>query len=239
MNLHRTAFPVAACLGAALAILTAADAQAAPVPAKITLHYDVKMYGMSLAEGIETLEHDGKTYRITSEAKGKGVVAALYPGAIRREARGTIVPQGLRTLEFQDQRGDREPMRALFDWDRKTILQSRDGKSEIIKMPEDASDRLSFFYQYAFAPLPLRELHVTAVDGRGTTRYNFLPGVREKLVTPLGELDTVKIVKQRDGPDDKGTEVWFAPALHYLPVRILVIEKNGDRADQIISRIEQ
>jgi hypothetical protein len=116
---------------------------------------------------------------------------------------------------------------------------THDGKSETIAMPADAIDRLSFFYQFAFAPLPLRELHYVAVDGKGTTQFNFLPGVREKLPTALGELDTIRLTKRREAPDDKQTEVWLAPSLHYLPVRVLVTDNNGNRADQIISRIEQ
>jgi hypothetical protein len=214
-------------------------AEAAPPPPKITLYYDVKMAGITLAEAIETLEHDGSSYRISSEAKGKGVVAVLYRGAIRRSVHGTVTAQGLRPAEFEDQRGDKQPARAAFDWGRRTVTQSHDGKTETIELPADASDRLSFFYQFAFVPLPARDLRVTAVDGKGMTKFHFLPGVREKLPTPLGDLDTIKLVKKKDGPDDKGTEVWLAPALHHLPVRVLITEKNGDRADQIISRIEQ
>jgi hypothetical protein len=223
-----------------LAIAVGALAGEAPrLPPKVTLFYDVKMAGFTLAEAVETLEHDGNQYRISSEARGKGVVAVLYRGAIRRTVQGAITPQGLRPAEFEDQRGDRPPARAAFDWGRRTVTQSRDGKAETVALPEDATDRLSFFYQFAFVPLPARELRVTAIDGRGMTRFHFQAGVREKLATPLGELDTIKLVKVKDGPDDKGTEVWLAPAFHYLPVRVLVTERNGDRADQIISRIEQ
>jgi hypothetical protein len=230
--------PFTVFFACALVLSIAGGAFAAPPP-KITLYYDVKMAGITLAEAIETLEHDGLGYRITSEAKGKGVIAALYRGAIRRSVHGTITPQGLRPAEFEDQRGDKQPARAAFDWERRTVTQSHDGKAETIELPADASDRLSFFYQFAFVPLPAGDLRVTAVDGKGMSRFHFLPGVREKLPTPLGDLDTIKLVKKKDGPDDKGTEVWLAPTLHYLPVRVLITGNNGDRADQIISRIEQ
>jgi hypothetical protein len=216
-----------------------AAAHAAGLPAKITLYYDGEFAGMPLAEGIETLEQDGKTYRITSEARGKGIVAALYKGAIKRSVRGTVTAQGLRPEEYQDQRGDREPTKAQFDWSRKTVTFNHDGKSEIRPMPADAIDRLSFSYQFAFVAVPGHELHYTAVDGKGTTEFNFAPGVREKLMTALGELDTVKLVKRPDGPGDKQTEVWLAPSLHNLPVRVMIIDGDGRRADQIISRIEQ
>jgi hypothetical protein len=222
---------------AALTIASGAIA-AAPLAPRTTLYYDISMAGVVLAEGTETLEQDGRTYHISSEAKGKGIIASLYRGAIRRSAHGTVSPQGLRPAEYQDQRADKEPTRVQFDWNRKTITLHYDGKAETIPMPANALDRLSFFYQFAFIPPPAGELHVTAVDGKGTTQFNFLAPVREKLMTPLGELDTVKLTKRPDGPNDKQTEVWLAPALHNLPVRVLVTDNNGNKADQVISRIE-
>jgi hypothetical protein len=239
MNMFHQKYFSAKRAGAFIALLFAGAALAGPLPAKVTLYYDIKMAGVSLAEGVEMLEQDGKTYRITSEAKGKGIVASLYRGAIKRAVHGSIAPLGLRPDEYQDQRGDRDPTRAKFDWGRKTLVLTHDGNSETRAMPADAIDRLSFFYQFAFVPLPARDLHYTAVDGKGTTRFNFAAPVREKLATPLGELDTVKLTKQRDGPDDKETEVWLAPSLNYLPVRVLITDNNGNRADQMISRIEQ
>ena len=47
----------------------------------------------------------------------------------------------------------------------------------------------------------------------------------------------MRLVKQRENKDDKETEIWFASSRDYLPVRILVIEKNGVRIDQVLTRI--
>jgi hypothetical protein len=44
-------------------------------------------------------------------------------------------------------------------------------------------------------------------------------------------------VKVRDGPDDKSTDIWFAAEHDFLPVRILVVEKDGTRSDQVVTRI--
>jgi hypothetical protein len=231
--------PLLAKFTAAAALAFAAGAiAAAPLAPRTTLYYDISMAGVVLAEGTETLEQDGKTYRISSEARGKGIVASLYRGAIKRSVSGTVHPQGLRPTEFQDQRADHDPAIAHFDWNKKTITFNHEGKAETIPMPANAIDRLSFFYQFAFVPLPTGELHVIAVDGKGTTQFNFLAPVREKLMTPLGELDTVKLTKRPDNPGDKQTEVWLAPALHNLPVRVLVTDNSGNKADQLISRIE-
>ena len=71
---------------AALALWTAA-VQAAP-PERITLTYEMKRNGTVLGEISETLEHDGRTYAITSEVRGRGILALF--GVLKRTSRGRI-----------------------------------------------------------------------------------------------------------------------------------------------------
>jgi hypothetical protein len=50
-------------------------------------------------------------------------------------------------------------------------------------------------------------------------------------------MQTLHIAKVPDGPDDKSTDIWFAAERDFLPVRALVVEKDGTRSDQMITRI--
>ena len=38
---------------------------------------------------------------------------------------------------------------------------------------------------------------------------------------------------------DQTLDLWFAPALGYLPVRMVLSQGNGDRLDQQLSRLER
>ena len=49
--------------------------------------------------------------------------------------------------------------------------------------------------------------------------------------------EALKLVKQRDPGDDRGTELWLAVRHHYVPVRVLVVEKDGTRLDQVATRV--
>jgi hypothetical protein len=40
-----------------------------------------------------------------------------------------------------------------------------------------------------------------------------------------------------DGPGDRATDIWFATERDHLPVRALVVDKDGTRADQVLARI--
>jgi len=218
-----------------------AGACAAQPPHKLSLTYDISYNGVVAAELTEVLEHDGKSFSLSSEGRGKGIGALLYRGAAKRSCRGEITGAGLRPLEYRDQRGDKPAAVARFDWARKTLTQEHGGKNETTDMVPALQDRLSFLYNYAFQSppdlKPGRQIKVTLTDGKGLTRFHYEVAGRETLKTPAGELETVRLVKRRENKDDKETEIWFASSRDYLPVRILVIETDGARIDQVLTRI--
>ncbi|HEX4798194.1 MAG TPA: DUF3108 domain-containing protein [Burkholderiales bacterium] len=218
---------------AALALWIAAG-QAAP-PGRITLHYDMSRNGTVLGYVVETLEHDGESYTITSELRGRGILALF--GVLKRTSRGRVTPQGLRPDEFRDQRGSSWAVSAKFDWDAHSVTQERKGESETLKMQGTAQDPLSLAYSFAFAPPKSKEYEVTRADGRGLTPFRFTVVGNEKLATPAGEMQTLHVAKVRDGPEDKSTDIWFATERDFLPVRVLVVDNDGTRADQIVTRI--
>jgi hypothetical protein len=218
-----------------------AGACAAQPPHRLSLTYDVSYNGLVAAELIEVLEHDGKSFSLTSEGRGIGIGALLYRGAAKRWCRGEVTSTGLRPLEYRDQRGDKPVVVARFDWVKKTLTREHDGKKATTNMVPLLQDRLSFLYNYAFQSSPDlkpgKEIKVNLTDGKGLTQFQYNVAGREVLKTPAGELETVHLVKQRDNQEDKGTEIWFASDRDYLPVRILVIEKDGVRIDQMLTRI--
>ncbi|MCC7184566.1 MAG: DUF3108 domain-containing protein, partial [Rhodocyclaceae bacterium] len=91
-----------------------AAAAAAEVPPRITVVYDVSQNGTVAVEATETLEHDVRTYRITSEWRGKGLYALARRGSAQRSSAGTIGEGGLRPNEFKDRRGDEPTSVARF-----------------------------------------------------------------------------------------------------------------------------
>src|SRR5258708_20372466 len=84
---------------AALALWTAV-AQAVP-PERITLTYELKRNSL-VVDVSETLEHDGRTYVITSEGKGRGILALF--GLLKPTSRPPITPHPLPPDEFRDDR---------------------------------------------------------------------------------------------------------------------------------------
>ena len=75
----------------------------------------------------------------------------------------------------------------------------------------------------------------TIVDGKGLSRHIYRIQGRERIKIPAGEFDTVKATRQ--GEDRESAELWLASGRNHIPVRLLVVEKDGTRYEQVAIRI--
>ena len=201
--------------------LSFATAAAAAPPQRVEIGYEIMRNGQALAEVTQRLEHDGRSYRLSETWKGKGILGLR--GEAVRMSQGTVVADGLRPQKFEDKRPGRETQQAAFDPAAKIATLLR-------------QDQLSFFWTFAFAP-PRDVATASVADGKRVTSYTYQAAGREKVKTPAGEFDALKFVKRRDNPQDKASEIWLAVDRQYIPVRILVVEKDGTRLDQVAVKI--
>ena len=204
-----------------IALSLACAAAAAAPPQRIEIGYEIARNGSVVAEVSERLEHDGRSYRLSETWKGRGIYALR--GEAMRTSRGAVAADGLRPQKFEDRRTGRDPQQAEFDPAAKTPTAQR-------------QDRLSFIWSFAFSP-PHGAVSVSVNDGRHVASYVYQAAGRERLKTPAGEFDALRLVKRRDHPQDRATEIWLAADRHYIPVRILVTDKDGTRLDQVAVKI--
>jgi hypothetical protein len=203
-------------------------------PERVDIAYDITRNGTLIAEALYVLEHDGRTYRITETAKGRGVLALL--GTTRRTSRGTVSAAGLRPVEFTDERSGRNTARATFDWRMNTITLQYKGEPRTEPLPAHPHDRLAFVFDFAFAPPRHQEVAFDLYDGRGLSRHVYTPAGAERIKIAVGNFHTVRFTKAKD---EARTEIWLASELDYLPLRILVVEKDGTRYDQVTTKISR
>lgn len=203
-----------------LIAFSASAALAAP-PQRVEIVYELARNGLTLAEVTHQLEHDGRSYRLVEHWKGRGLLA--LKGDATRTSEGAIAADGLRPRRFEDRRTGRDTREAKFD--------------PAAKSPTlEQQDQLSLAWSFAFAP-PGKPVGVSVADGKRVSHYSYRPAGRERVKTPAGEFDALKFVKKRERPEDKVTEIWLAADRQNLPVRILVVDKNGTQLDQVAARI--
>ena len=71
--------------------------------------------------------------------------------------------------------------------------------------------------------------------GKGLSRHVYKLAGRERIKIPAGEFDAIKATRQ--GEERESAELWLAAERNYVPVRLLVVEKDGTRYDQVAIRI--
>lgn len=210
----------------------AALANAAP-PARLEITYELTRDGSTVAEIVQNLEYGGGKYQLTEIWQGRGLFRLL--GTARRNSRGDVGAEGLRPLEYTDERTGRDTERALFDWKAKTVTYQYKGPPTTTPMPPNARDRLQFLMQFAFKPPRGQQVVLDVIDGRGISDQIYQVEGRERFKTPAGEFDALKLVRRKE--NNERAEIWLAADRGYLPVRVLIVAKDGTRLDQVVTRI--
>jgi len=217
----------------------AANAPTLP-PRRIEVQWELVAYGMALGDIKDVLEHDGVNYQLQSEMRGKGLLSLMRRGQRSRSSRG-VIDGGLLPKDFVDEyEGTRS--QAQFDHAHARLVLTRGSETRTETLSGAAYDSLSFLYSFAFAfPLastePGSKLRVSVSDGRSNPSYSYQVAGWALLKTAMGERETLHLVKEKPPGDERGAEIWLSPKDGWLPLRVLLTEKNGSTLDQTAVRI--
>jgi hypothetical protein len=219
-----------------LLAVVAAVATATP-PAFVEIEFEFTRNGGALARVTERLERSGDEYQLTEMWQGRGLYALL--GSARRVSRGSFTAGALRPREFFDERSGRDTARAWFDWQSHEVTMQYQGERKTEPMFPDTQDRLSFLLALSLLPGTARSTSYHIVDGKGLSHHKYQVLGRERLETPAGAFDTVKVARLSEGERKETAELWLAAELGYLPVRLLVVQDDGTRLDQVAVRVSR
>lgn len=168
------------------------------------------------------------------------VVRLPLLGSLVQTSTGRTGPAGLLPERFSDAR--RSERAAHFDHEQQRIRFSVNTPDAPLQA--GAQDRLSLFLQLAArfnaAPQPLQAGQVIEFQVAGTADaepWRFRVDAEETLSLPAGALPARRLVRELRQPRDSQVEVWLAPSLEHLPVRIRIEQQSGDQIDQQLSRL--
>ena len=234
--------PRALCAFAAVAaVATIGVASAATAPASVKATYDVYRDGLHIVVTRETFERNGGKFHIVSESDPVGLFALFIRTRARVISSGTVTPAGLRPGQFEYGRLDdpSKSVSATFDWNAALLRMSFDGRNDTAALAAGAQDGLSVMYQFMFLQADqLRDLAFQMTrNGRKIENYHYQLAGSEELTTPIGRLKTLHLVKKREA-NDNGVEIWLAPERNFFPVKLLILENDGTKYEQTITRLE-
>lgn len=210
----------------------------AQLPASVGLDYDIRGKAKGLGYSADArLQWQVEGPRYTAELE----ISAFLVGSRVQTSQGSIGPHGLLPLRFGDRRRGAEKA-AHFDHARQLIRFSNNAPD--VPLQAGAQDRLSVFLQLG-ALLQARpqaypegaSIAVQVVGTGGAEVWQFQIGALQSLTLPAGTVPARHLLRTPRREYDSTVEVWLAPSLQHLPVRIRVTEHDGSLADQLLRQL--
>jgi len=224
-SIARPAPPIAAPNSGAIATRFA-------IPASIRLEYAVTaQVKHERTQGISQLswQHDGDIYEAQLEIRAPSLPARL------QHSSGRITTEGLAPLRFSEKTRTEQATHFERDSQRLSFSNNRPAAALLA----GAQDRVSVLLQLSAMlagephkyPAGSSVMIQTATTSEAEP-WTFTIQGEERLELPGGTLVALKLVRPPKRQFDQQVEVWLAPGLDYVPVRLRLTQPNGDWVDQ-------
>ncbi len=220
--------------------LTAAAANGdkfAPPPS-VTLTYDALMNGVRNQTGELHWVNENGHYRL------RVAVPIIFFGTFEFISEGGFDANGIAPSHYVEKRGRRAEYTTTFHRDgTPTLTFTRSGQS--VPLAPGAQDRFSVMMQLASYARgnPERYTQVgvthefTVVDTDSSEVWPVQYVGSETLRTPQGYLETRHFTRlPRKAGDERRVDIWLAPALDWLPVRVKQTEPSGNEFELIFTQ---
>lgn len=215
---------------AAPGLADAADSFAWPLSTRIryvlTGWYRGEVHGSAEVQWLR----DGDRYQVHLDAVIGPAFAPL--GSRRMSSAGRTTALGLQPEQYEQQTRMllAEPRRLHMAFDGEAITLANG--TRVLRTPamQNVQDTASQFVQlvWLFRTQPAllevgRSVEFMLALPRRVHRWTYDVVAREPIATPAGPVEAFHVKPRRDAlPGDLTTEMWFAPSLQYLPVRLLI-----------------
>lgn len=229
----------------AVVLLAAVQAVNAAPPDAYTAQYSFSRYGMTGGQATQRLSYpDPAHYRLEVSVRPTGVAALFTQESIDEVSTGAVAADG--TLIPQRythaRRGGRDRTRD-FRFDRAAgRLRELTGAIPERPLPPDLTDDLTQLEALRMA----LEAGATSFEvpvlyaGKGRLdRYTYVVGgPGQRMDTPVGPVETLRVTRT-DARGRYRLELWCAPALDFLPVRMERYRKDKFEATMTLTAYER
>lgn len=189
--------------------------------------YEIGNHLINAGTAKVSLTQDDDLWTYSLETTPRGIIKLTGKGNIREvstirfeESDGKLLLLPQNYLYRQDNER-RRAVDASFNWVSKNITSNYRGKEIIEEFDEPVIDRLSatlYMMNALRRDFDYIELNVFDTDEIKTVSFTLLG--KETLDTPLGKLETLRVLNQKKSGGSRQTTTWFAPSLDYVPVKI-------------------
>ncbi len=175
-------------------------------------------------------------WRYRSSSEPTGWFASMLGAAVDEESEWTWA-DGLKILSYRyDRSGKEKHVQLLFNWQTMRVTNTINGDPWQMDIPDGTQDKLSINLAL-MAHLSRSEADISfpVADGGKLKTYDFKVIGRETISTALGNIQTVKVSRNKRGRKDRQATLWLAPDLNYLLVQM---EKAESDDEMLILKIQ-
>ncbi len=193
--------------------------------------YEVLRNGKPLGKATLDLHDAGNDWEFVSDTQGTAGMAAMVGAEVHEKSTFTwnaSKPQCL-TYAFTQRALKSKETTITCDWNAKSANVDDNGKPANVSLTSTAMDR-------HLVPLALmvdlkagaQMLSYPVIDKSQVSDQQYVQSGHEILNLSSGNIDTVKVTRDRGADAKRSTTYWFAPQKNWMPVQIEQIEKNGE-----------
>lgn len=191
------------------------------LPDELTVRYTLTHGKLKLGSVEKTLSRDGDNYTLVADTKANAVVQLFTDGDLHEEtkftlAKGELYPQQYSVVRDGKKGYERE---VTFDWKRR-VLNYADGRVESIPSGYVTDSGSILFAMMLDTARLTAGPTLSVVNGKDIDTYRVEMAGKETLATPIGNLNTIKLIQHRVDKPNRQLSVWLAVDKGNLPVKI-------------------
>jgi len=191
--------------------------------------YEVGNHLINAGTAELSLQRDGDLWSYGLSTTPRGIIKLAGKGYIRESSTIRFTRSEDGALEFQPQtylyNQDNERRRAVdasFDWNTNTVTYIYRGKETTEEFDQPVIDRLTatLLIMDSLRKEKFDSKMLKVFDTKRIKDVLFDNLGNETLETPLGDIETIRVINRNADGGSRQTTTWFAPSLDYVPVRI-------------------
>ncbi|WP_151703498.1 DUF3108 domain-containing protein [Nitrincola alkalilacustris] len=171
------------------------------------------------------------------------IEASAMFASVREVSQFTVEEDFLKPLKYDYQRrvmGKRREASLSFDWENESVTTDIENQPWRMTITPGVQDKLSYQLQMRMdLAAGKEELIYEVADGGKLQEYRFRVIGEEVIDTPLGQLKSIKVERDRGEGSNRETYIWFAPELDYMVIRIHQVETDGKNYLLFLKSLEQ
>ncbi len=212
-----------------LMLISPSALAAEPIIPDFEATYDLTRAGITYGENKRTFKRvDDGRYQFESSTRSVGFAAFFIKDKIYEKSilRYSADDNRLLPESYHYARSGKKERHVDLSFDRENnkVVNRVNDDPWVMEIPADALDKLSYQLQIMLDAGEKTHFSYPIADGGKLKHYEIELVREEALKTAIGDYQTL-VLQRKSGKRE--TTIWCAPALNYLPIKIMQREKDG------------